>query len=91
MTLEELRAEAKKLGYRLTRETKPMPHLLPCSCGRKRIACDIYIERYYDRNKPTRYYCYCPGCWKESKPKPTMREAREEWNAFITKQKEAPR
>ena len=32
MTVEELKSEAKKIGYKLIKDTKP-PRLLPCICG----------------------------------------------------------
>lgn len=39
MTVEELQAEAKKLGYRLTKIPQKPARLLPCPiCGKKRTS-----------------------------------------------------
>lgn len=81
MTLEELKAEAKELGYRLVPEKTPMPRLLPCSCGRKRIERWVNCEQ----DGPNTLFYACPDCDKTSAPKPTEREAREAWNEIAGK------
>ena len=71
-----LKIEAKKLGYLLVPEEKPVPRILPCSCGRKRI--DVWDDR-------CKVFYACPSCGKESERKPTEREAREAWNEIAGK------
>lgn len=81
MTLDELKIEAGKLGYKLV---KNQPHikLLPCTCGRKRV------REWYDVgfNVSDRYFYVCPRCEKKSSSAKTRREARIAWNEMIEKE-----
>lgn len=48
--LEELKAEAQKLGYKLVKNN-PRPKRLPCKCGCK------YIDRIYTGGGTIYYKC----------------------------------
>lgn len=80
MTLEELRIEAEKHGYRLAKIT-PTVKLLPCPvCGSKRTSewfrTDGSISR--ECNK-----CSFRGFWAATKKK-----AKENWNKAVLEYKE---
>lgn len=80
MTLEELKTEAKKQGYRLIPITKKEP-FLPCTCGCNRrthwwkwdINRDVYILR-------------CERCGKEARGSSEL-EVRRNWNEMIRKER----
>ena len=76
MTVEELRREAKALGYNIT----PIPSnepLLPCVCGCKRR------ERWVTYVKGTRMHAIkCIKCGR-SESGTTIREARHNWNVMV--------
>lgn len=75
MTLDELKAEAKRQGYKLIKDN-PMPKLSPCICGAKR--------RAEWTSASLRGYCYeCMKCGKMSSWGDTRREARENWNRMV--------
>ena len=82
MTLDELKIEAEKLGYRLVKN-QPYIRLLPCTCGRKRV------EEWLDYGFGVRdnHFYACPRCGKKSPPAKTMREAKRAWNEMIEKEK----
>lgn len=81
MTLDELKAEAKKQGYRLIKIT-PTVKILPCPvCGSKRTAEWLrmrdgggYIRRCYN------YNCDFEGDWAK-----TANEAKRKWNETVLK------
>lgn len=79
MTLEELRTEAKKHGYKLTKEYKYIS-LLPCVCGHKtqRIG-------WTSSKTPYRYKCY--KCGFASEPAKTKYEAKLKWNECVERVK----
>ena len=77
MTLEELRTEAKKHGYKLTKEY-PYIRLAPCVCGRK----DISATLRYSKTK-TPYFHKCFTCGFTSEPAKTKYEARLKWNECV--------
>lgn len=83
MTLDELRVEAKKHGYRLTKIPEKKPKILPCSCGRKQIGVWIrydYVEKNRIGTKTKGYLLKCPNCGKTSEWKTSEIDARKDWN-----------
>lgn len=77
MTLEELKAEAERQGYKLMKKPEPMPKIKPCPCGRK-ILSRLYT---WDRRTGTGYILIrCPKCGCEGDWGKNEREARELWN-----------
>lgn len=84
MTFEELKAEADRQGYVLIKKPDPMPKLMPCVCGRKRIG---LWNRWVDNVGMFKYRC--PRCDKQSEVwAKSVREARSIWNDMIDKEKE---
>lgn len=79
MTLEELRSEAKKQGYKLCK-AQIHEKLLPCKCGYKRPQ---NKEKYIWSTDTTTYYFQCPKCGKSSIPRENGRLAKAEWNQMI--------
>lgn len=79
MTLDELRREANKLGYRVLKKTEPLPTLVPCTCGCNRRASLWRAGRGA--------FYRCKGCGFESKPAITERGKRQNWNDAITEVK----
>lgn len=74
MTVEELKAEADKLGYRLIK--KPMYiKILPCVCGCK-------IHKYWHNAKTNESGVGCPKCeriiWGKDET-----EAKMNWNEIM--------
>ena len=63
--------------------------LLPCDCGRKRIALESYIvEDWNDGNFygiADRYFYTCPRCGCSSPSATTPAEAKRAWNKMIEK------
>lgn len=61
--------------------------LLPCDCGRKRIALESYIvEEWNDGDfdgVADRYFYFCPRCGRTSLSATTLIEAKQEWNDMI--------
>jgi len=79
MTVEELKLEAKKLGYNIIKIPPKPVKLLPCVCGRKRI--DNYVT--YDSVAKESGYIYKCTCGLRSERGKTIREAREKWNEAV--------
>lgn len=79
MTLEELKTEAEKQGYRLIKKPEPLPKIKPCPCGRKRL-------ELWHRNMWSAGYLQigCPKCKRRGDWGKNEREARELWNMRIT-------
>ena len=77
MTLDELKTESEKLGYRLVKN-QPYIRLLPCTCGRKKV------EEWFGV-RDNHFYA-CPRCGKKSPPAKTTRGARISWNEMIEKE-----
>lgn len=72
MTLEELRIEADRLGYRLVPKNTYIK-ILPCrKCGKKGV-------EYWTKNRGE--FCKCKGCGVESSVGRTHNEAKRLWNA----------
>lgn len=76
MTVEELKIEAKKLGYSIIKNN-PKPKKSPCTCGRK------MLETWYCGDGiDNRITIKCPRCEKRASGT-TLREAIENWNKMI--------
>lgn len=73
MTLEELKAEAKKRGYKLTKEY-PNITLEPCVCGEKRYIRILGLQ--------TRY-CKCISCGFKADEAKYLYEAKLKWNECV--------
>lgn len=77
MTLEELKSEAKKHGYKLIKE-RPYIRLAHCVCGHKSIG-----TWFTYGGEPTMYHHECYKCGFTSEPAPTKYEARQKWNECV--------
>ena len=75
MTLEELKKEAGKYGYRLVPKKKKLERLLPCLCGCKRR------EHWYGSGN-RKYILFCQRCGIEASGR-TEREAYKAWNDMV--------
>ena len=80
MNLEELRAEAAKLGYNLVKK-QPYIKLSRCTCGENKPSEWFY---YTEENKVMRIY-KCDNCGLSALPAKTNRQARENWNQLASK------
>lgn len=78
MTLEELKAEAKKQGYKLIK-IQTREKLLPCTCGCNR--------RTHWGNINGEVSLHCERCFKAARGK-SEAEARRNWNEMIRKELE---
>ena len=84
MTFEELKEEAERQGYYLSKKQERLVKLLPCSCGRKRPS--------IIRNGCRKYNARC-GCGKETgwitstfkTSKEIQNEVRAKWNDIACK------
>lgn len=79
MTLEELKAEAKKQGYKLTKEYVPI-RFKPCICGQG------YAVKDFKQN-PHAYFYRCSRCGFRAPEARTQREAKIKWNEFVERVK----
>jgi hypothetical protein len=75
MTLEELKAEAKKHGYKLTKEYKYIK-LHSCICGNKHPTLE------WDIAQKQRYYT-CRKCKFRANGAKSKYEAIAKWNEFV--------
>ena len=77
MTVEELKAEANKLGYNIIKKQEYIK-LLPCTCGsvKRKI---WYRNGHYGETK----FYECLHCGKKSAPVYTENEAKKNWNSMI--------
>lgn len=83
MTLDELKAEAKKRGYYLMK-IQPYAKLLPCPvCGSKRTQ-----EWIVGKNGYSNYKRECSRCDFSAIEGVTKLEAREKWNEAVLEYKE---
>lgn len=71
MTLEELKAEANKLGYSVVKKRRKV-YLKPCVCGCNRRE----LRNTYD----LKYFYKCKRCGRESIPVSSIMGAKEMWN-----------
>ena len=76
MTLEELRKEAEKHGYTLSKKIV-YEKLNYCSCGRRPFQA-ISVN-------PNGKYYRCPYCGKKSEIARTLYQARSNWNKVAKK------
>lgn len=72
MTLEELKVEAEKLGYTLTKKIK-YEKIEPCICGCKRVN---HILTFTPRGS----YYRCSKCGLKGETANTQYQARINWN-----------
>lgn len=79
MNLEELKAEAAKLGYNLVKKQTYIT-LSPCTCGKKK-PCEWFCT---GENRGTSFY-KCDNCGLSAPSAKTNREARENWNKLVSK------
>ena len=75
MTLEELKAEAKKHGYKLTKDY-PYIKLAPCVCGHK-------SQHISWTSGKTPYYYKCYKCGLTAQFAKTKYEAKLKWNECV--------
>lgn len=75
MTLEELKIEANKLGYKLIKNN-PMPKLKPCVCGCKQ-------RTEWSCHNPDGVRLECVKCGLSTPVVKTRREAINSWNDLI--------
>ena len=73
MTVDELKIEAKKLGYNIIKKAEYIK-LLPCKCGKKYPMVWSYMDGFFYK---------CPKCGAKSKMAKTEREARINWNNMV--------
>ena len=76
MTVEELRREAKAMGYNIVR-VNPKEKLLPCVCGSKRRGHWSWFNHGVEYT-----VLKCEKCEREAYGR-TDREARHNWNEMI--------
>ena len=77
MTLKELKAEAKKRGYMLVKDSRAQK-LSQCTCGCKIL--EWRVSRWPDGNF---YYFACKKCGKKSEYGKNEIEALKKWNEMI--------
>ena len=77
MTFEELKAEARKLGYKIVKD-RPTIKLLPCNCGEKN---SVYMDYTDDWQR----YFRCKRCGFMGYFHRKTYGAREEWNRAVGK------
>lgn len=75
MTLEELKIEAEKFGYKLTKKIK-YEKIEPCICGCKRVIREISLN-------PRGSYYYCSNCGLKGETANTNYQAKINWNNKI--------
>lgn len=75
MTLDELKVEADKFGYKLIKKSVRIK-MLPCICG-----CNKRTE-WFDSRKGQTFYS-CDGCGKKSPMSNTTNGAKRAWNEMI--------
>lgn len=82
MTVEELQAEAKKLGYRLTKIPQKPVRLLPCPiCGKKNTS--VWYATFDGRIRSETRRCNTRGCTFEGFFGLSDESIREGWNNAV--------
>ena len=76
MTLEELKSEAKKLGYKLIKDDPKSKLPCVCGCNSKKLGTYWFVSR-----EKADVTIYCPICDREATGK-NERDAIENWNAM---------
>lgn len=74
MTLEELKAEANKLGYSVVKKRRKV-YLKPCVCGSNR--------RKLWNIANGEYFYTCDHCGRKSPPASSIMAAKELWNEMM--------
>lgn len=82
MTVEELRAEAKALGYNIIKIPPPKEKLLPCVCGCTRR------ERWWGTHDYNQTIFRCRKCGREASGE-NERKARHNWNEMVRREERA--
>ena len=77
MTLEELKAEADKLGYNLVKK-QVYTKLLRCTCGCKPAQNMVWTGRKF-----VGYSYECKNCDYQSTPHKLKYKAKSNWNEMI--------
>lgn len=75
MTIEELKAEADAIGYKLVKKSPPMPKLSKCKCGRR-------PHKWYTSKG---MFFRCEHCDIEGNVGKNRRKAVEAWNKRMEK------
>ena len=75
MTLDELKVEAEKLGYKLIKKSGRIK-MLPCICGSNKRT------EWFDSGKGKTFYS-CDRCGKKSPLSSTVNGAKRAWNEMI--------
>ena len=82
MTLEEIRTEAQKHGYKLVKE-HPYVRMMPCICGHKNISyCSTFYSASGEKTQ-TPYYHQCRKCGLTSEHTKTKYQAKLKWNECV--------
>lgn len=81
MTIEELKEEAKKLGYTVVKIPKK-EKLLPCTCGNNRRE---HWHRVSIQSGMSYEILKCSKCGREATGE-NEREARHNWNEMIRRE-----
>lgn len=76
MTVEELRREAKALGYIIIKIPPPMEKFLPCKCGNNSRS------RWWGTHDYNAVIFECRKCGARAQGK-NEREARHNWNEMM--------
>lgn len=76
MTVEELKQEAKALGYNIIKIRPPMEKFLPCKCGCNRRS------RWFGTNGNNAVIAVCEKCGAKAQGK-NEREMRHNWNEMM--------
>ena len=76
MTVEELKQEAKALGYNIIKIRPPMEKFLPCKCG-----CNSR-SRWYGTKDYNAEIAECRKCGARAQGK-NERELRHNWNEMM--------
>ena len=74
MTLEELKAEAKKQGYRLTK-IKKYQSLKRCNCGNRPVL--------WNSDCPKGFFYWCENCDTKSPIATGASQAKKLWNQMF--------
>lgn len=75
MTVEELKLEAAKLGYNITKKPEPVK-LLPCVCGHNKR------HLWFDCETQMHFY-RCGYCGFDGYQSKTKKDAKTNWNKAI--------
>ena len=83
MTVEELKAEAKRLGYNIIKKPESVK-LLPCVCGHKRV--EQYYKHIQGKKKESGHFYWCQWCGREAEVGKTKIEAKKRWNEAMERE-----